>query len=132
MSGPRVILCGGRASAKRAEAWLAAHAERLGVTECRPRRWGHGTHPAMLRLMTESLYVSRETVWLVNPPQAALDCLWFDTEAEVSERLWRWHGDEARSIAVEDAGRFYRAYQAGIQHVSHILLGKGIWTEEEQ
>lgn len=93
----------------------------------------NGLHHEWIQLCLDA--IGSRQAFLTSQNPLLLDYLSFDS-AEKAERCFIQCSTEEidgrdvmhwANMSPEDAGRFYRGYQAGIQHVSEILRTKGLW-----
>jgi energy-coupling factor transporter ATP-binding protein EcfA2 len=93
----------------------------------------NGLHHAWIEACIEEIGDRQALLTSQNP--LLLDYLTFDSADEVRQRFIlcsseRENGREQliwRNPTQEEAESFFRAYQAGIQHVGEILVDKGLW-----
>lgn len=93
----------------------------------------NGLHHAWIEACIEEIGDRQGLLTSQNP--LLLDYLTFDSADEVRQRFIlcrseRENGREQliwRNPTQEEAESFFRAYQAGIQHVGEILVDKGLW-----
>jgi energy-coupling factor transporter ATP-binding protein EcfA2 len=93
----------------------------------------NGMHHAWVEACLNEIVERQSFLTSQNP--LLLDFLFFDSVKEVEESfiLCTMEKHDGRghfvwkNLTPESAARFYRAYEAGIQHVSEILATKGLW-----
>ena len=92
---------------------------------------GADHHPLYYRKKSPS-DPPRDVAWLVTLNPGVLDFLWFEDAQEVAERLHHVLRDGTpKPVSVDDAERFWAAYNVGIQHVSEVLMTLGLWLPDD-
>jgi len=89
-------------------------------------------HPTEARDTTKRLINEGRQFFACTMNRDVLDVMHFESADDVRERIlfFRLNEDKTRGVGrmtAADAGRFFRAYSTGIQHVSEILLSEGLW-----
>lgn len=91
-------------------------------------RHGHHMHWSEIQESMGKLHKRRQ-IFVATLNTFVVDCVGFESAQDAQARML-FADVKSRSLSrmtEEQAGRFYRAYQVGIQHVSEILRVEGIW-----
>lgn len=89
--------------------------------------WFNDAHWRTIDIEFERLHGSGERVLVFTMNPYAIDKLSVHSADSARRHILFADENGLRNMSADDAERFYRAYEVGVQHVSEILRTEGLW-----